>query len=113
MNCPYIKALLLHIGELGLGKDRINPRFHVETYANSYYNAYVTGMCVAGKLEANEQYCAPDYKQYAGRPSKKQEKGSVPIVRSQLLTKETRRECQSLWRFGYFVVAWPNPSTQF
>ena len=107
LNCSHIKALLLQLDGLRLASSWIDKRFHVETYANSYYNAYVTGMCVAGKLEANEQYCAPDYKQYAGRPSKKRKD------RSHLRTTDIRRECKACGKLGHFAASCTEPSTEF
>ena len=96
LNCPHVKALLLRLGELGIGS----------TYIDSY-SADVPGMCTTGKLKADENYCPPDFKRTAGRPSKKRKD------RSYMATSNVKRECKACGELGHFAMSCQNPSTEY
>ena len=51
MDCLHAKAVLLDLGELGLGSQWVDERFHLTTYGRSY-RADIPGMpLLAGKLK--------------------------------------------------------------
>ena len=105
LNCPHVKAVLLHLEDHGVGCGWIDRRFHLSTYASSY-GADIPGMCVTGKLQADSSFCPPDYKRSAGRPKKRKD-------RAHMRTTEIRRECKACGELGHFAVSCPHPSTQF
>ena len=106
MNCPHTKSLLLHLGAVGVDKGWVLSRYHTETYSASYSSS-IPGMCVAGKLSADETYCPPDYKRSAGRPSKKRKD------RAKLRSTTIQRECKACGELGHFAISCPNPSTEY
>ena len=106
LNCPHVKAVLFRLPVIGLGKQWVDRRFYAVTYQASY-GADIPSMAVAGKLQANEYFCPPDYKRPAGRPTKQRKE------RSQLRTTNTKRECKACGELGHFAVSCVNPSTSY
>ena len=106
LNCPHVKALLLHLDGIGLGSSWINRRFHVETYSNSY-GCELPSMCLAGQLEPNPNYCPPEFKRGVGRPGKKRKD------RSAMRSTEVRRECKACGALGHFAMSCTQSSTEY
>jgi len=94
IQCVHVKALLLKIGECGL--DWYDEIYHASTYHEAY-NAVIPSLCVAGKLQANEQFLPPDHRRPAGRPAKKRKE------RSHLRMTDTVRVCKACGGDGHFA----------
>ena len=109
--CPHMKAVLLWLGVVGLGKQWVDKRFHTSTYQYAEsYGADIPGiMCIASQLQPNENYCPPDYKRSAGcLPVPKKRKDQ-----SYYKSTDVKRKCKSCGKQGHFAVSCTNPSTKF
>ena len=103
LPCAHVKAVLLSIGRIGLGRGWFHKRFHMETYQASY-SAQVPGMCLAGKLQADSTFIPPEYKRSAGRPTKRCDGHHI-------VTKPMT--CHACGGEGHFAKGCPFPNTEY